>query len=162
RVEVLNTDAEGRLVLADALVRACEDSPDYLLDTATLTGAQLVSLGTRTAGVMGDEDLRARVVAAAGLTGESVWPMPMPDELRSDLDSPVADLANIPGHRNGGVLAGAPVPAQVVAGGVPWVHTALAGPAFTTGEPWGYTPKGGTGTAVRTLLAVLEDIAANG
>src|SRR5262249_48421430 len=139
-----------------------EDSPEYLLDTATLTGAQLISLGTRTSGVMGDEDLRARVVAAAGLAGESVWPMPMPDELRPDLDSPVADLANVTGHRTGGMLAGAQFLAEFVADGVRWVHLDVAGPAFNTGEPWGYTPKGGTGTAVRTLLAVLEDIAANG
>jgi leucyl aminopeptidase len=163
RIEVLNTDAEGRLILADALARACEDSPAYLLDTATLTGAQVVSLGARTAGVMGtDEVLRARVVAAAGLAGEAVWPMPMPAELRSDLDSTVADMANITGHRNGGMLAAAQFLAAFVTEGVRWAHLDVAGPAFNTGSPWGYTPKGGTGVPVRTLLAVLEDIAANG
>src|SRR5262249_33899254 len=107
RVEVLNTDAEGRLVLADSLVRACEDSPDYVLDAATLTGAQVAPLGPRTSGVRGEERLRSRVVAAAARAGESVWPMPMPAELRTDLDSTVADLANVTGHRNGGMLAGA-------------------------------------------------------
>jgi leucyl aminopeptidase len=162
RVEVLNTDAEGRLVLADALARACEDAPDYVLDAATLTGAQLVSLGTRIAGVMGDEPLRARVVAAAALAGESAWPMPMPAELRTDLDSTVADLANVTGHRHGGMLAAAQFLSEFVAEGVRWVHIDVAGPAYNTGEPWGYTPKGATGTPVRTLLAVLEDIAANG
>ena len=163
RVEVLNTDAEGRLIMADALVRACEDSPAYLLDAATLTGAQVVSLGSRTAGVMGnDEDLRARVVAAAAKVGEGAWPMPMPEELRTDLDSAVADLANITGHRHGGMLAAAQFLSTFVSEGVRWVHLDVAGPAFNTGEPWGYTPKGGTGTPVRTLLAVLEDIAAHG
>jgi leucyl aminopeptidase len=162
RVEVLNTDAEGRLVLADALVRACEDAPDYLLDAATLTGAQVVSLGSRTSGVMGEEHLRARVVSAAALAGESVWPMPMPAELRTDLDSTVADLANVTGHRHGGMLAGAQFLSEFVADGVRWVHIDVAGPAYNIGEPWGYTPKGGTGVLVRTLLAVLEDIAVNG
>ncbi len=163
RVEVLNTDAEGRLILADAIARACEDSPAYLVDAATLTGAQLVSLGTRTAGVMGnDEDFRARVVSAAAKAGEAVWPMPMPAELRTDLDSPVADLANITGHRNGGMLSAAQFLSEFVADGVTWAHIDVAGPAFNTGSPWGYTPKGGTGVPVRTLLAVLEDIAANG
>jgi leucyl aminopeptidase len=162
RVEVLNTDAEGRLILADAMVRACEDSPGYLLDTATLTGAQVVALGHRTAGVMGHDALRARVVAAAAKAGESAWPMPMPAELRPDLDSPVADIANITGHRNGGMLAAAHFLAEFVPDGVQWAHLDVAGPAYNPGEPWGYTPKGGTGAPVRTLLAVLEDIAANG
>jgi leucyl aminopeptidase len=163
RVEVLNTDAEGRLILADAIARACEDSPAYLLDTATLTGAQLVSLGARTAGVMGtDENLRARVVAAAALAGEGAWPMPLPEELRKDLDSPVADLANVTGHRNGGMLSAAQFLSAFVADGVGWVHIDVAGPAFNLGDPWGYTPRGGTGVAVRTLLAILEDIAAHG
>jgi leucyl aminopeptidase len=162
RVEVLNTDAEGRLIMADAIVRACEDSPAYLLDVATLTGAQLIALGDRTAGVMGHEALRARVVAAAGLAGEGAWPMPMPAELRPDLDSPVADLANITGHRNGGMLAAAHFLSEFVPEGVQWAHIDVAGPAYNTGDPWGYTPKGGTGAPVRTLLAVLEDIAANG
>ena len=162
RVEVLNTDAEGRLILADAMVRAGEDSPAYLLDTATLTGAQVVALGNRTAGVMGHESLRARVVTAAAKAGESVWPMPMPAELRPDLDSPVADIANITGHRNGGMLAAAHFLAEFVPDGVQWAHIDVAGPAYNPGEAWGYTPKGGTGSPVRTLLALLEDIAANG
>jgi leucyl aminopeptidase len=162
RVEVLNTDAEGRLILADAMVRAGEDSPAYLVDTATLTGAQVVALGNRTAGVMGHESLRARVVAAATQAGEGIWPMPMPAELRPDLDSPVADLANVTGHRNGGMLAAAHFLSEFVADGVQWAHIDVAGPAYNGGEPWGYTPKGGTGAPVRTLLAVLEDIAANG
>jgi leucyl aminopeptidase len=162
RVEVLNTDAEGRLILADAIARACQDDPAYLLETATLTGAQLVALGSRTAGVMGSEALRDRVVAAGGRCGESVWPMPMPAELRGDLDSPVADLANVTGHRNGGMLAAAHFLAEFVPDGLQWAHLDVAGPAYNCGDAWGYTPKGGTGTPVRLLLATLEDIAANG
>ncbi len=106
-VEVINTDAEGRLVLADAIVRACEDDPDYLIDTATLTGAQMVALGNRTPGVMGTDEFRDRVAAISQEIGENAWAMPMPAELRSDLDSKVADLANVTNHRWGGMLAAA-------------------------------------------------------
>ena len=104
RVEVLNTDAEGRLILADAIVRAGEDSPAYLIETSTLTGAQRVALGDRTAGVMGSDDLRDRIVAAGDRVGEGMWPMPLPDELRAGLDSTVADLANVTGDRAAGML----------------------------------------------------------
>jgi leucyl aminopeptidase len=94
-VEVLNTDAEGRLILVDAMARGLEDSPDMLIDVATLTGAQLVALGSRTAGVMSNnDDLRAAVCSAAERAGEQVWPMPLPVELRPSLDSTVADIAN--------------------------------------------------------------------
>jgi len=162
RVEVLNTDAEGRLILADAIVRACEDSPAYLLETSTLTGAQRIALGERTSGVMGSDDLRERVVAAAGRSGEHMWPMPMPEELRKGLDSPVADIANVMGDRWAGMLVGAVFLREFVAEGVDWVHIDIATPAYNTGGAWGYTPKGGTGVPIRTLLAVLEDIAENG
>jgi leucyl aminopeptidase len=162
RVEVLNTDAEGRLILADAIVRACEDSPAYLLETSTLTGAQRVALGERTSGVMGTDELRDRVVGAAGRAGEHMWPMPMPDELRKGLDSPVADLANVMGDRWAGMLVGAVFLREFVADGVDWVHIDIASPAYNTGSPWGYTPKGGTGVPIRTLLAILEDIVENG
>ena len=162
RVEVLNTDAEGRLILADAIVRACEDSPAYLIETSTLTGAQLVALGDRTAGVMGSEELRARVVAAGDRVGEGMWPMPLPEELRSGLDSKVADLANVTGDRSGGMLVAGLFLREFVADGVPWAHVDVAGPALNTGKPWGFTPKGGTGVPVRTLVATLEDIAEKG
>ncbi len=161
-VEVLNTDAEGRLILADALVRAAEDEPDYLIDTATLTGAQIVALGTRTAGVMGTEEFRDRVAGHAQRTGEGGWAMPLPEELRSDLDSRIADIANITNHRWGGMLAGGIFLREFVPDGLPWAHVDVAGPAFNTGGPWGYTAKGGTGVPVRTLAAVLADIAENG
>jgi leucyl aminopeptidase len=161
-VEVLNTDAEGRLVLADAIVRAAEDEPDYLIETSTLTGAQMVALGNRTAGIMGSEQFRDRVAGHARDTGEGGWAMPLPEELRSDLDSRLADLANITGHRWGGMLAAGLFLREFVADGLPWAHIDIAGPAFNTGGAWGYTPKGGTGVPVRTLASVLIDIAENG
>jgi leucyl aminopeptidase len=162
RVEVLNTDAEGRIILADAIVRACEDSPAYLIETSTLTGAQRVALGDRTAGVMGSDDLRARVVAAGDRVGEGMWPMPLPEELRSGLDSKVADLANVTGERTGGMLVAGLFLREFVADGVAWAHVDVAGPAMNTSKPWGFTPKGATGVPVRTLLATLEDIAEKG
>ncbi|GAA4388230.1 leucyl aminopeptidase [Tsukamurella soli] len=161
-VEVLNTDAEGRLILADAIVRACEDGPDYLIDTATLTGAQMVALGNRTPGVMGTEAFRDRVAALSRAVGENGWAMPFPEELRADLESRVADLANVGPTRWGGMLLAGVFLQQFVADGVEWAHVDVAGPAFNTGAPWGYTPKGGTGVPVRTIIAVLSDIAANG
>ncbi|WP_132991604.1 leucyl aminopeptidase [Gordonia zhaorongruii] len=161
-VEVLNTDAEGRLVLADAIVRACEDEPDYLIDTATLTGAQMVALGTRTPGVLGTDEFRDRVAAISQSIGEHGWPMPLPTELRADLDSRVADLANVTNHRWGGMLSAAMFLREFVVDGIGWAHVDVAGPAFNTGSPWGYTGKGGTGVPVRTMIAVLEDVAKDG
>ena len=161
-VEVLNTDAEGRLVLADAIVRAAEDKPDYLIETATLTGAQLVALGTRTAGVMGSDEFRDRVAGIARATGEGGWAMPLPEELREGLDSRLADLANVAGQRWGGMLTAGVFLREFVAEGLPWAHIDIAGPSFNTAAPWGYTGKGGTGVPVRTIAAVLADVAENG
>ena len=161
-VEVLNTDAEGRLILADALARAGEDEPDYLLDVATLTGACIVALGTRTMGVMGSPELRERVVELARSCGESGWPMPLPDEMRADLDSRFADIANVASHRWAGMLLGGLFLRDFVREGQRWAHLDIAGPAWNSGSPWGYTTKGGTGAAVRTLGALLSDIATNG
>jgi leucyl aminopeptidase len=161
-VEVLNTDAEGRLILADAIARACEDQPDYLIETSTLTGAQTVALGARTPGVMGSDEFRDRVAAISQRVGENGWPMPLPDELKDDLKSTVADLANVSGQRFAGMLVAGVFLREFVADGVNWAHIDVAGPAYNTGSPWGYTPKGGTGVPTRTMFAVLEDIAANG
>jgi leucyl aminopeptidase len=161
-VEVLNTDAEGRLILADAIARACEDEPDYLIDVATLTGASIIALGNRTMGVMGDPDLRERIVALARGCGESGWPMPLPDEMRADLDSRLADIANVASHRWGGMLLGGLFLRDFVADGPRWAHLDIAGPAWNGGQPWGYTAKGGTGAPVRTLGALLTDISNNG
>jgi leucyl aminopeptidase len=157
-VEVTNTDAEGRLILADAIARACEDGPNVLLDAATLTGAQMVALGARTTGVMGnDDDLRSAVVDAATRAGEPSWPMPLPPELRKGLDSEIADMVNS-GPREGGMLIAGLFLKDFVADGVRWAHLDIAGPSFNSADPYGYTPHGGTGAAVRTFVQVLEDL----
>ncbi len=153
-VEVLNTDAEGRLVLADGLVAAGEENPDVILDIATLTGAQMVALGTRVSAVMGSDDVRGAVVEAADASGEQFWPMPLPTELRSSMDSSVADIANI-GDRFGGMLV-AGLFLKEFTGDTPWAHLDIAGPSFNEGSAHGYTPVGGTGVGVRTMLSYLE------
>ncbi len=158
-VHVLNTDAEGRLVLADAMVRAAEEQPDYLLETSTLTGAQVVALGNRTMAVMGSAELRDRVAELAREVGEGGWAMPLPEELRDSIDSPVADLQNINWDRVGGMLVAGHYLSNFVPDGLPWAHLDVAGPAFNTGKPYGYNGSGGTGVPVRTLLAVIADLA---
>jgi leucyl aminopeptidase len=171
-VEVLNTDAEGRLILADALVAAGQEAPDLIIDVATLTGAQIVALGNRISAVMANDDgLRTRIHAAADRAGEQFWPMPLPPELRSSLDSSVADITNM-GDRFGGMLVAGLFLAEFVAertpdgdqeaGRIPWAHLDIAGPAFNTETVHGYTPVGGTGAAVRTLLTFVEDVAERG
>jgi len=158
-VEVLNTDAEGRLVLADAIVRAGEDQPDVLVDVATLTGAQMVALGSRTSAIMSNDDsLRDAIAASARSAGEQMWPMPLPEELRPSFDSPVADLANM-GEKYGGMLVAGLFLKEFVADGIPWAHLDIAGPAWNESTPHGYTPKGGTGHPVRTLVRLAEDLA---
>ena len=150
-IEVVNTDAEGRLILADALVYAAGDEPDEIIDIATLTGAQLVALGSRVAGAMGnDGPLRDAVVEAGARAGESLWPMPLPPELRPSLDSPVADLANI-GDRNGGMLTAALFLQEFVPPHLPWVHLDIAGPSFND-KDLPYASKGGVGFGARTLI----------
>jgi leucyl aminopeptidase len=159
-VEVLNTDAEGRLVLADALARSAADSPDLIVDVATLTGAQTVALGKRIAGVMGSDDAVASAVAdAARRAGEAAWPMPLPDELRTGLDSTVADIANVSGDRAGGMLVAGLFLREFVPDGVHWAHLDIAGPSFNENSAYGYTPRGGTGAAARTLVQIAEDVA---
>jgi leucyl aminopeptidase len=159
-VEVLNTDAEGRLVMADALARSAEDSPDLVIDVATLTGAQVVALGQRIAGVMGsDDDVASAIAEAARRAGEQAWPMPLPPEMRKGLDSPVADIANVSGDRSGGMLVAGLFLREFVPEGVRWAHVDIAGPAFHEGEPYGYIAKGGTGAAVRMLVQIASDVA---
>ncbi|MER6508122.1 leucyl aminopeptidase [Nonomuraea sp. NPDC001636] len=156
-VEVLDTDAEGRLVLMDGIARAAEDDPDLIVDIATLTGAQIVALGWRTAGVMANDDaVRELVVEAATAAGEGAWGMPLPEELRKGLDSPVADIANLHPERFGGMLTAAIFLKEFVPDGVRWAHIDMAGPAFNKGEAYGYTPKGGTGAITRTLIGLAE------
>jgi len=159
-VEVLNTDAEGRLILADALVRAGEDGPSHIVDIATLTGACVVALGGRVAGIMANDDgLLERVHDASGRAGEQMWPLPLPEDLRRDLDSEIADIANV-GQRWGGALAAGLFLKEFVAENIRWAHLDIAGPSFNSGDAYGYTPKGGTGSGVRTLVQLAEDLAA--
>ncbi|AOT58550.1 leucyl aminopeptidase [Streptomyces fradiae] len=155
-VEVLNTDAEGRLVLADALTRASEEAPDAIVDVATLTGAMVLALGNRTFGVMANDDaFRTAVHETAEEVGEQSWPMPLPADLRKGMDSPTADIANMGERMGGGLVAGLFLK-EFVGEGITWAHLDIAGPAFNESGPYGYTPKGGTGSAVRTLVRLAE------
>lgn len=163
-VEITNTDAEGRLVLADGLVAASRTTPDAIIDVATLTGAARVALGDRIAGLMGNGFIVEALKNGAAAAGEEVWEMPLPGYLKSILASDVADLANAkPGNTAAGMLVGGYFLQQFVgsdADGVriPWAHLDIAGPAHNAGVPFGVTPKGATGTMVRTLLATLESL----
>ena len=164
KVEVLNTDAEGRMILADAIVRAGEDGPDYLVETSTLTGGQVVALGKRVAGVMGTPELTDRVRAAGEETGEVMWPMPLPDDVRKNMDSDIADILQVAAgmDRAGHMLQGGVFLSEFVPEDLPWAHIDIAGPSYHSGEPTGHLAKGGTGVPVRTLYELLEDIATNG
>ncbi|MYZ38526.1 leucyl aminopeptidase [Streptomyces sp. MnatMP-M17] len=155
-VEVLNTDAEGRLVLADALTRASEEKPDAIVDVATLTGAMVLALGNRTFGIMANDDaFRTTIHKLAEQAGEASWPMPLPADLRKGMDSPTADIANMGERMGGGLVAGLFLK-EFVGEGITWAHLDIAGPAFHEGAPYGYTPKGGTGSAIRTLVKLAE------
>jgi leucyl aminopeptidase len=159
-VEVLNTDAEGRLVLADGLSIAAEAKPDMILDIATLTGAATVALGNRYAGVMGDAKAIQGVQDGANEAGELVWHMPLPTELRALLNSEVADIANVKiGNRAGGMLIGGHFLREFVPKSITWAHLDVAGPADNSGSAYGYTPKGGTGALLRTMVAVAGKLA---
>lgn len=163
-VEVLNTDAEGRLVLADGLSMASEEKPDYVIDVATLTGAATIALGNRYAGLMGDDKAIKKVETAAAATGELVWHMPLPSELRPLLNSDIADIANVKiGNRAGGMLIGGLFLREFVgseSGTNPaWAHLDIAGPANNDSAAYGHTPKGATGVTVRTLIQLAKDLA---
>ena len=163
-VEVLNTDAEGRLVLADALGRAQKDKPDLIIDIATLTGAATVALGSRTAGIMANkEEARDQVFASAKETGEAMWPMQIPEETRTILDSKTADIANVGFTPNpaGGMMVGAAFLQEFVDENIAWVHIDIAPPAFNEGAPYGYNGFGGTGVGVRTLVHLAQKLAKN-
>jgi leucyl aminopeptidase len=164
RVEVLNTDAEGRMVLGDAMARACADGCDYLFETSTLTGGQVIALGKRIAGVMGTPQACERVRAAGDAVGEPAWPMPLPDDVRKGMDSEVADISQVNAgmDRAGHMLQGGVFLREFVTDEVAWAHIDIAGPSYHSGEATGYWTKGGTGVPVRTLLALVDDVAANG
>jgi leucyl aminopeptidase len=165
-VEVLNTDAEGRLVLADGLVAASEEHPDVIVDVATLTGAQHIALGDRYSGAMGDEALVGQLVAIATRIGETLWPMPLPAEVRTILSSDVADIANSkPGNTAAGMLVGGVFLSEFVgtngegadAARIPWAHLDIAGPSDNKGGGFGFVGKGPTGVTVRALIALAEE-----
>ena len=162
-VEVTNTDAEGRLVLADGIVAASEEHPDAIIDVATLTGAQVVALGHTHSGVMGDDALVGFVLDAARRSGEAFWPMPLPEELLRRLESDVADLKNAtPGDTSAGMLLAGVFLREFVgttadgSGPIPWAHLDIAGTSMSSGKPNGYMGAGATGVAVRTLLTLAE------
>ncbi len=165
-VENLNSDAEGRLVLADGLVAASEEQPDAIVDVATLTGAARVALGNRTVAIMGDDDLVSQVITVATEQGEQFWHMPLPSELRALLNSDVADIANVkPGTTAGGMLIAGHFLREFIGSTgegddkrqIPWAHLDISGPASNDGGGWGYTSGGPTGVTVRTLVALAED-----
>jgi leucyl aminopeptidase len=160
-VEVHNTDAEGRLVLADGLALAVEAEADRIVDVATLTGACVVALGERTTGVLGnDDDLSDAILAAARTTGESMWPLPIVEEMKSAVtSSKIADIRQHNPKPYGGTLFAAAFLREFV-GETPWAHLDIAGPSFNDGGEHGYTPSGGTGVSVRTLVRLASDLVA--
>ncbi len=155
-IEVLNTDAEGRLVLADGLALATEESPDYVVDIATLTGACVVALGREIAGVFtNSQELVTDLGFAGDVAGEQLWQLPLPDRYRKHIRSEVADIKNMGEAGQAGAIAGAMLLAQFV-GNVPWAHLDIAGPSRSASAD-GYLPVGGTGFGARLLCYFLEE-----
>jgi leucyl aminopeptidase len=163
-VEVLNTDAEGRMILGDAIARASEDSPKYLVETSTLTGGQVIALGKKISGLMGTESLTERIKSVGDAVGEPGWVMPLPDDIRKTMESDVADILQVSAgmERSGHMLQGGVFLREFVGEGIDWAHIDIAGPSFSSAEATGYLTKGATGVPVRTLLALIDDVAANG
>lgn len=160
-VEVLNTDAEGRLVLGDGLALATETTPDLIVDVATLTGACVVALGERTSGILGSDDATIdRLASASGTAGEPMWPLPIPTEITAAVKtSKIADLRQHNPKPYGGTLFAAAFLREFV-GDAPWAHLDIAGPSFNDGAAYGEIPNGGTGVAVRTLVQLARDLTA--
>ncbi|MFD0867241.1 leucyl aminopeptidase, partial [Tessaracoccus lubricantis] len=160
-VENYNTDAEGRLVMADAIGRAAQDSPDLIVDVATLTGACMVALGLRTGGLITNgEETSDLLLDAAESAGEDFWELPLTDYVRGLLKSTVADMRSGASNRWGGALVAGAFLERFVPEGIGWAHLDIAGPAENPEEAYGYTPKGGTGVGVRTLVALAAHLAA--
>ncbi|QSB06355.1 leucyl aminopeptidase [Natronoglycomyces albus] len=157
-VEVLNTDAEGRMVLCDALWRAAEDSPDAIYDVATLTGGQVIALGARCAGVMGDEEETARIKRVGDSVGEMMWPMPIPEDIKKNMSSTIADVVQVARgmKRDGHMLQGGHFLSKFLPEGQAWAHIDIAGPSDGP-DAYGYVPAGGSGIPVRTLVGLVED-----
>jgi leucyl aminopeptidase len=164
QVEVLNTDAEGRMILADAIALAAESSPDFLIETSTLTGGQVISLGKRVSGVMGTPELCERIRTAGERAGEPAWPMPLPEDVRSGMDSDVADISQVNAgmDRAGHMLQGGVFLSEFVPDGLAWAHLDIAGPAYHSGDPTGDWSKGATGVPVKLLVELVEGLATAG
>ena len=155
-IEVLNTDAEGRLILADALALAAQQKPDYMINLATLTGACMVALGTQVAGLFSNnQPLADALLRGAGETGEKLWQLPLVKEYKDSVKSSVADMKNIGGAHGGAIIAALIL--QEFVGDLPWAHLDIAGPAFAEGDSL-ICPKGGTGFGVRTLVHFLSSL----
>jgi leucyl aminopeptidase len=158
-IEVLNTDAEGRLVLADALSYACSKKPDVVIDIATLTGACVIALGHLLSAIMTNNDaLSENLIEAGKQAGERFWPLPLVKDYQQDVKSKIADLRNI-GARRGeaGTIIGGLFLQEFVAADIPWAHLDIAGPSWTDSDQ-PYCPTGGTGHPVRTLLRYIENL----
>ena len=159
RVEILNTDAEGRLVLGDVINYACDQKPDAIIDAATLTGAVLVSLGNEICGLMSNDDtLAKKIKQAADRSDEYLWRLPIIDEFRSDLKSPIADLKNIGGSRFAGTAKAAAFLQNFVKDDIPWAHLDIAGVADAQSHLSYCPPKGASGLVVRTLVNYLASL----
>ncbi|MFJ6428016.1 MULTISPECIES: leucyl aminopeptidase [Microbacterium] len=164
-VEVQNTDAEGRLVLADGLVAASRENPDVIIDVATLTGAIVAALGHRHTGVFGDVETVSAFISATAQVDEPAWHMPLPEYMEESLESPIADLQNANmGDRMGGASYAGLFLRRFVgrtseaedAPRIPWVHLDIAGSGEHAGAPYGFTEKGPTGAMVRSIVAFAE------
>jgi leucyl aminopeptidase len=154
-IEVISTDAEGRLILADALAYAHRTKPKAIIDLATLTGACIIALGQNVAGMMGnDEELKAKVRSAADRTGEKVWELPLWEEYEEQIKSDIADVKNVGGRPAGTITGGTFL--QKFVGEYPWVHLDIAGPVWTDKDK-PYIPKGATGVGVRLVIQLLRD-----
>ena len=153
-VEVMNTDAEGRLILADALCLASDEAPDAMINLATLTGACMVALGPKIAGIMGNNDAWIdQITAASQRSGEPLWKLPLPGEYRKMLDSEIADMKNVGGSYGGALTAG--IFLKEFVGKVPWAHLDIAGPSRAEADD-AYLCRGGTGFGVRTLIELVQ------
>jgi leucyl aminopeptidase len=153
-VEILNTDAEGRLTLADAIGYAQKQKPDLMIDMATLTGACVVALGDLCSAILGnDQTLIDDLISHGHEAGERIWQLPLIEEYKEDLKSPIADLKNI-GGRGGGCITGGLFLQEFVDSKIPWAHIDIAGPSWTEKE-LDYCSRGGTGVGVRTVLGYL-------
>jgi leucyl aminopeptidase len=162
-VEVTNTDAEGRLILADALAMAAEEEHDVIIDVATLTGACVVALGEKVAGLFGDDETTAAVEAAAEVSGELLWRLPITEQNREAVrtESKIADVLQHNWVRWGSSVFAAAFLGEFV-GGRPWAHLDIAGPAYNSGSAWGHVPPGATGYGITTLVAYATALAEQG